>query len=117
MRRFLTALLFLAASTLLSAQDAKLYAVTHIDAEPNYTKDATNLLRTYASDSRKDPGAVRIEVLEEDGKPNHFTLVEVWRDKKAYEAHIVLAHTKEFRAKLFPMLGSPYDERLHAAVN
>lgn len=91
--------------------------MTHIDAEPNYTKDATNLLRTYASDSRKDPGAVRIEVLEEDGKPNHFTLVEVWRDKKAYEAHIVLAHTKEFRAKLFPMLGSPYDERLHAAVN
>lgn len=117
MRLSFVATLIFAACGVLCAQDAKLYVVTHIDAEPNFTKDAMSLLQKFATDSRKDPGAVRVELLEEDGKPNHFTVVEVWRDKKAYEAHIVLAHTKEFRTKLFPMLGSPFDERLHAAVN
>jgi len=116
MRLSLSAVLLCALSIVAYSQDTKLYVVTHIDAEPNFTNAALSLLRTFGSDSRKDPGAVRIEVLQEDGKPNHFTLIEVWRDKRAYEAHIVLAHTKQFRAKLFPMLGSPYDERLHTVV-
>lgn len=116
MRHSLIAFLLFAVSIVLYAQDTKLYVVTHIDAEPNFTKDAMGLLQTFASDSRKDPGSVRIEVLEEDGRPNHFTVVEVWQDKKAYEAHLGRNHTKEFRAKLLPMLGSPFDERLHTAV-
>ena len=96
-----------------SRPDARLYVVTHVDAEPQFTQGATRLLETFAADSRRDPGAVRIEVLEENGKPNHFTVVEVWQNQKAYDSHLSLAHTKDFRAKLLPMLGSPFDERLH----
>ena len=97
-------------------QDTKLYIVTHIDAEPNFTTDALHLLHQFSSDSRKDPGAVSIEILEETARPNHFTVVEVWQNQKAYESHLVVAHTKQFRAKLLPMLGSPFDERLHRLV-
>jgi hypothetical protein len=30
--------------------------------------------------------------------------------------HSSAEHTKEFREKLHPMLGSPWDERLHSIV-
>ncbi|MBV9771100.1 MAG: antibiotic biosynthesis monooxygenase [Bryobacterales bacterium] len=118
MRHSLLKLILLLSAATLAAfgQDGKLYVVTHIDAEPNFTADAKSLLRGFASDSRKDPGAVRIEILEENGKPNHFTVVEVWQNQKDYESHLATAHTKAFRAKLLPMLGSPFDERLHSAV-
>jgi quinol monooxygenase YgiN len=97
-------------------QDTKLYIVTHIDAEPNFTADAMKALQTFAADSRKDPGALSMQILEETARPNHFTVVEIWRDQKAYESHLALGHTRQFRAKLLPMLGSPFDERLHHLV-
>jgi quinol monooxygenase YgiN len=42
---------------------------------------------------------------------NHFTVVSVWDNQAAFDAHIEAAHTKQMRQKLQPMLGSPFDER------
>ncbi|HEY3825090.1 MAG TPA: antibiotic biosynthesis monooxygenase [Bryobacteraceae bacterium] len=44
---------------------------------------------------------------------NHFTIVSVWQSKEAFEAHSAAEHTKRFREKIQPMMGSPFDERLH----
>jgi quinol monooxygenase YgiN len=87
--------------------------VTHVDVIPPHTAAGRELLRQFVVDSRKDVGAVRIEVFEELGRPNHSTVVEIWKDRKAYEDHLALDHTKAYRARLQPMLGSPFDERLH----
>jgi len=115
MRLSLTVILFLALSLVLSAQD-KLYVVTHVDLTPNYTADGTKLLQKFASDTRKDKGVVRFELLDDISRKNHFTLVGVWENQAAFEAHLEAAHTKEFREKLQPMLGSPFDERLHTLM-
>jgi quinol monooxygenase YgiN len=88
-------------------------AVIHVDALPKFTAEGRALLRRYVADARKDEGAIRIEVFEELARPNHSTLVEVWRTRKAYDDHLGLDHTRTFRADLQPMLGSPFDERLH----
>jgi quinol monooxygenase YgiN len=40
-------------------------------------------------------------------------IVEVWESQQAFDAHIAAAHTVQFRQQIDPMLGSPYDERLH----
>jgi quinol monooxygenase YgiN len=95
------------------AADERLYVVTHVDVMPKFTDAARDLLKQFAVDSRKDAGAVRIEVLEELGRPNHSTVVEIWPNRQAYEDHLAAEHTKAYRAKLQPMLGSPFDERLH----
>jgi quinol monooxygenase YgiN len=112
MRLSLTALLFLAASVVLSAQDKQLYVVTHVDLTPNYIADGTPLLKQYAADSRKDQGVVRFEMLVDVSRKNHFTIVSVWKNQAAFDAHLEAAHTKQMRQKLQPMLGSPFDERL-----
>jgi len=111
MRLSLTALLFLAASFVLSAQESKLYVVTHIDLTPNYIADGTKLLQQFAVDSRKDKGVVRFEMLVDVSHKNHFTVVSVWENQAAFDAHIEATHTKQMRVKLQPMLGSPFDER------
>jgi quinol monooxygenase YgiN len=111
MRLSVTALLFLAASLVLSAQDGKLYVVTHIDVFPNYTADGAKLLRQYASESRGDKGLVRFEMLVDVSRKNHFTVVSIWDNQAAFDAHLEAAHTRQMREKLQPMLGSPFDER------
>jgi len=97
-----------------AAQGGKsVYVVTHVDVTPNFTADATKALREFAAESKKDPGVVRFEVLQQDSRANHYTVVEVWQTRQAFEAHSVSEHSKRFREKLQPMLGSPFDERLH----
>jgi quinol monooxygenase YgiN len=116
MRLLLTTVLSLALSVVVSAQDARIYVVTHIDVSPNYAADTAKALKQYAEDSRHDKGTVRFELLGEPSRKNHFTIVSVWETQAAFEAHLAADHTTEFRGKLQPMLGSPFDERLHALL-
>lgn len=50
-------------------------------------------------------------------RPNHLTLVEVWRGNSDLEKHELAAHTRKFRDLLLPMSGSLYDQRLYQAIN
>jgi quinol monooxygenase YgiN len=109
----LSLILFLAAAFTAFGQDAKLYVVTHVDLTPPYVADGTPLLTKFASDSRNEKGAVRFELLQEPNRKNHFTIVSVWENQAAFDAHLSADHTKQFREKIQPMLGGPLDERLH----
>ena len=93
--------------------DEAVCAVAHVDVLPPFTAEGAALLRRYQADARKDPGAVRVDVFEQLGRPNHSTIVSVFESRKAFDAHVAAEHTKAFRSRLQPMLGSPYDERLH----
>jgi quinol monooxygenase YgiN len=94
------------------------YVVIHVDiaGTPAIVAEATKVLREFSAESRKDPGVVRFELLIQDGRLNHFTIVEVWQTREAFESHSGAEHTKRFREKIQPRLGSPFDERLHALV-
>jgi quinol monooxygenase YgiN len=99
------------------AQDSgghdKIYAVTHVDILPTGVAAGTKLVQQYVADSRKDKGSVRMEAYAQISRVNHLTIVEVWENQAAFDAHVAAAHTKQFRQQFDPMLGSPYDERLH----
>lgn len=90
-----------------------LFVVSHVDLLPDSLPTAKPALLQYVADSRKDPGALRIELLQQTDRPNHFTIVSVWSSEKAFNDHLAAAHTRAFRAKLQAGLGSPFDERLH----
>ena len=89
------------------------FVVSHVDLVPDAVTADTSALQQYVADSRKDPGVLRIELLQQSDRGNHFTIVSVWASAAAFNAHLAAAHTKEFRAKIQPGLGSPFDERLH----
>jgi quinol monooxygenase YgiN len=115
-RRILLALLLAGLVCTAQQTNPNVYVVSHIDVTPDHSADTAKLLQQFAADSRKDAGSVRFEVMVQDGRPNHFTIVEIWRTREAFEAHSALEHTKRFRDQLHPFLGSPFDERLHTTI-
>jgi quinol monooxygenase YgiN len=89
------------------------HVVTHVDVPPPKKDDCIAALKILAADSRKEPGVTRFDIFQQTSRPNHFTVVEIWRDQNAYDAHITAVHTKRFREQLTPMSGALYDERLY----
>jgi len=93
-----------------------IWVVTHVDVPPSSKDACIAELKTLTEASRKDPGNLMFEVVQQTNRPNHFTVVEVWKDAKAFDAHGSTEHTRRFRANLGPMLGAPHDDRVYAAV-
>jgi len=81
---------------------------------PGPAKDACiGLLQQLTAATRNEPGLLRFDVVQQDSRPNHFTVIEIWRDRGAYDAHVMAAPTREFRRGLTPIAGALYDERLY----
>jgi quinol monooxygenase YgiN len=110
------AILFAGLWTPAAAQEPgqQLYVVTHVDLMgPAAAVEGAKLLKQFAADSSKEKGSVRFEVLREASRVNHLTVVEIWQTRQDFETHLAAPHAKAFREKIQPLLGSPFDERLH----
>ncbi|HEU0158047.1 MAG TPA: antibiotic biosynthesis monooxygenase [Hyphomicrobiaceae bacterium] len=92
-------------------------AVTHVDVIPPQRENGTALTKQLAEDGRKDDGNLRFEAVVQTNRQNHFTVIELWRDRKAAEAHSMAAHTRAYREKLAPASGALYDERFYKALD
>jgi len=113
------ALLPLAMAPQTEAQDGAdptRYAVSYVEVAPAMKDTTSALLRQLAEASRKDPGAMRFEVLQRTVPTNQFMILEVWKDQQALDAHGAAAHTKQFRDKIAPMLIAPIDDRILLAI-
>ena len=102
-------------------QTAHVIVVSHVDIAPNPAPNpkvtAVDMLKDLAEASRKEPGNVRFDVVQHTMRANHFTVVEVWRDQKALDAHVASPHARQYRDTLQPMTGSPLDERVYKAID
>ena len=90
--------------------------LTHIDVFPAGKDRVADLARALAEAGRNSAGNLRFDVLRWAGHPNHFTLIEGWCHREAFEASAMAAPTREFRQKLTPLEGALYDERLYHAL-
>jgi quinol monooxygenase YgiN len=94
-----------------------IYVATHVDVIPPRKDDGVAALKRLGEDSRRDHDNLRFEVVQQINRPNHFTVVEIWRDAKAVETHSMAAPTREFRDKLATMTGALYDERMYRVID
>ena len=90
--------------------------VSHVDVPPPRKDECIAALNPLADASRKGGGNQRFEVVQQSSRPNHFTVIEAWKDKKAYDGSRAADAQRQFRDKLGPMLGALYDERLYQAL-
>jgi quinol monooxygenase YgiN len=93
-----------------------IFVVTHVDVPPPRKDECIALLKALVADSRKEGNGVRFEVFQQGSRPNHFSVVEIWKNQRGYDGHITAAHTRKFRDQLTPMSGALYDERLYRAL-
>jgi quinol monooxygenase YgiN len=90
--------------------DSTFYAVSYVETMATSTKTAIAALDKYRGASRASDGFVRIEFFEQIGRPGHFTVVETWRDQKAFDARDA-AIQKQLLDALQPIRVSGYDQR------
>jgi quinol monooxygenase YgiN len=105
-----------AAATMPGSTHGAIWVITHVDVPPPSKDACIAELKTLTDASRKDSGSLMFEVVQQTNRPNHFTVVEIWKDAKAFDAHGTADHTRRFRANLGPMLGAPYEDRVYMAV-
>jgi quinol monooxygenase YgiN len=101
-----------------------LYLVEHVDfmgGDPAVVIAAQPLIKALAQASRNEAGAVRYEIFRQPPpRINHYEVVAVWTDAKAFDAHEIAVHTLQFRAAT--VMGGPagrvnlYDQRLYKAL-
>jgi len=88
-----------------------IYAITHVDVAPPNTDAGIALLKSVAGPSRKEGGNLAFDALQQTARKNHFEVVEIWGDQKAEDTHEGNTATKDYRAKVQPLLGAHYDRR------
>jgi quinol monooxygenase YgiN len=87
--------------------------ITHLDIIPTFVDQARPVLDKYMADSPGDPGVLTSAMLSWTPTTNHFQLVEVFADQRAYDSHLSAQHTVDFRTNLQPTIGAPYDARVY----
>ena len=94
-----------------TASGGVVYVVTHVDVPGPVRDKGLAALTALSGPSRKDAGNLRFDVVHQKNRTNHFTVVEVWKDQRANDAHELAAHTRAFRNALTPITGALYDQR------
>jgi len=91
--------------------------VTHLDIIPTFVDQAVPVLNEFVQDSRNDPGVVVFKMISWTPTTNHFQLIEVFENERAFEAHASAAHTIAFRRDIQQFIGAPYDDRVYSFTN
>jgi quinol monooxygenase YgiN len=87
------------------------YVLTHVDIAPEHNEGGSKLLQSMRAASAKEQGSLGYDVLQQQNRLNHFTIVEEWAGMTPLAAHAEAPHTRAFRQSLLPMEGALYDER------
>lgn len=88
-----------------------IYVATHVDVTGQFKDDAIVMMKKLTAESRKQAGSARFELWQQNNRLNHFTMVEVWKDQGALDAHNASRAAREFREQLGHMMGALYDDR------
>jgi quinol monooxygenase YgiN len=92
------------------------YRVVYLEVAPAEAGRVTTALKDYKRAAMNALGALRIDVLQQVGRTNHFAIYESWRDNAALEAHRTAAETRRLDDVLQATRVSPIDERLLTSV-
>lgn len=84
-----------------------LATIVFIDVKPDCL-EAFKKISTYNHEcSRKEPGNVRFDLLQDNNDPTKFVLFEVYVDAAAAAAHKETEHYNKWREEVAPYMASP----------
>ena len=90
--------------------------ITHLDIIPPFVPQAQPLIEQFVVDSRTARGVESFIMISWLPTTNHFQLIEVFKNRAAFDAFVSAPTTIAFRNALQPFIGAPYDERLYHEV-
>jgi quinol monooxygenase YgiN len=87
------------------------YELIYVEVSPTSICKAVVLLKQHAQAALRSPGNLGFLVLQRHPDTNQFVLVAQWNGNASLKAYQQALDTKQFRAKLSPLMIAPYDER------
>jgi (4S)-4-hydroxy-5-phosphonooxypentane-2,3-dione isomerase len=87
-----------------------------VQVKPDYIEAFRQATLENASASLNEPGIARFDVLQEDGCPESFMLVEVYRTKDDPARHKETAHYQRWQNTVKEMMAVPRTKKIYANV-
>ena len=95
--------------------DGPTYVMTYVEVVPSATANTLAILKEYRDAARREPGAMFVDIMQEDGQPYNFVVSEVWQNRGAVATHASAAAMKTMVDKVKPFSLGPTDMRIHQA--
>lgn len=88
--------------------------ITHAELQVNPAKVEEFLveIRTLIAASKQEEGNVDYTLKRDVENPNHFTMIEIWKDMNAVQSHNTSAHFQAFVGKAKEFLAGPLSARM-----
>jgi len=84
-----------------------LIVLVHVRVKPECVEAFRKATVANASESGKEPGIARFDVIQQNDDPTRFILVEVYRDAEAPARHKDTEHYQTWRDAVADMMAEP----------
>ncbi|MEN6604461.1 MAG: putative quinol monooxygenase [Bryobacteraceae bacterium] len=84
-----------------------LIVLVHVRLKPECVEAFRTVTVANASESVKEPGIARFDVIQQNDDPTRFILVEVYRDAEAPARHKDTEHYQTWRDAVADMMAEP----------
>lgn len=81
--------------------------LVHVHVKPEFVEDFKQASIENASNSIKEEGIARFDVIQQNDDPTRFILVEVYKTAEASAAHKETAHYAKWRDTVAEMMAEP----------
>jgi len=81
--------------------------MVRLEVKPERLDDFMKLVTFNATQSRKEPGNLRFDVVRSVDSATRYALYEVYRDEESVKAHQATAHYARWRAEIEALLVTP----------
>ena len=88
----------------------------HVHVKPEHIEAFKLATIENASNSVKEPGIARFDVVQQADDPTRFVLVEAYRDTEATTHHKATAHYHAWAEKVADMLAEPRSREVYANI-
>jgi quinol monooxygenase YgiN len=85
--------------------------VVHLIAFPDKVEELKSLLLSIIEPTRREPGCIKYELLQNQADPTDFTFVEEWESTAWLELHLASTHIQAAVLKLEGVAVAPPDIR------
>lgn len=96
--------------------DRGVRVVARVVARPGKVEELRALLQGLVEPTRKEPGCVTYELLQNKTDPTDFTFVEEWRSEADLDTHLQSPHLRDARSKLPELAAAAPDIRRYTVV-
>jgi (4S)-4-hydroxy-5-phosphonooxypentane-2,3-dione isomerase len=90
--------------------------VVHLQVKPESLDQFVAETKMNARNSRKEPGVVRFDVIQQVDDPSRFALFELYHDEQAIEAHRGTAHYAKWRDAVPAFLVTERTRTIYRAI-